>query len=76
MRTRPTILFFSPEACPVPALVRQWAQANAFPLVVFDQPAEVEAQTRGLTPSASGTSFGIVGGSLAISLRMAPNLCF
>ena len=43
MRTRPTILFFSPEACPVPALVRQWAQANAFPLVVFDQPAEVEA---------------------------------
>jgi DNA-binding response OmpR family regulator len=43
VRTRPTILFFSPEACPVPALVRQWAQANAFPLVVFDQPAEVEA---------------------------------
>ena len=27
----------------MPALVRQWAQANAFPLVVFDQPAEVEA---------------------------------
>ena len=43
MRTRPTILFFSPEACPVPTLVRQWAQANAFPLVVFDQSAEVEA---------------------------------
>ena len=43
MRTRPTILFFSPQACPVPALVQQWAQANAFPLVVFDQPAEVEA---------------------------------
>jgi GGDEF domain-containing protein len=43
VRTRPTILFFSPQACPVPALVQQWAQANAFPLVVFDQPAEVEA---------------------------------
>ena len=43
MRTRPTILFFSPEACPVPALVRQWAEANAFPLVVFDQATEVEA---------------------------------
>jgi GGDEF domain-containing protein len=43
VRTRPTILFFSPEACPVPALVRQWAQANAFPLVVFDQATEVEA---------------------------------
>jgi GGDEF domain-containing protein len=43
VRTRPTILFFSPEACPVPALVRQWALANAFPLVVFEQPDEVEA---------------------------------
>jgi GGDEF domain-containing protein len=43
VRTRPTILFFSPEACPVPALVRQWASANAFPLLVFNQPEEVEA---------------------------------
>ena len=43
MRTRPTILFFTPEACPVPALVRQWAAANAFPLLVFSQPEEVEA---------------------------------
>jgi DNA-binding response OmpR family regulator len=43
VRTRPTILFFSPEACPVPALVRQWAEANAFPLAVFDRPGEVEA---------------------------------
>lgn len=43
MRTRPTILFFSPEACPVPALVRQWAEVNAFPLAVFDRPGEVEA---------------------------------
>jgi GGDEF domain-containing protein len=43
VRTRPTILFFTPEACPVPALVRQWASANAFPLLVFSQPEEVEA---------------------------------
>jgi GGDEF domain-containing protein len=43
VRTRPTILFFSPEACPVPALVRQWAGTNAFPLLVFDLPEEVEA---------------------------------
>jgi DNA-binding response OmpR family regulator len=43
VRTRPTILFFSPEACPVPTLVRQWASANAFPLLVFSQPEEVEA---------------------------------
>jgi GGDEF domain-containing protein len=43
VRTRPTILFFSPEACPVPALVRQWAGTNAFPLLGFSQPEEVEA---------------------------------
>ena len=43
MRTRPTILFFSPDACPVPALVRQWATVHTFPLLVFDQAAEVES---------------------------------
>ena len=43
MRTRPTILFYSPDGCPVPALVRQWAAANAFPLLVFSRPDEVEA---------------------------------
>ena len=26
----------------MPALVRQWASANAFPLLVFSQPEEVE----------------------------------
>ena len=43
MRTRPTILFFSPDGCPVPALVRQWAAAHAFPLLVFSQADEVES---------------------------------
>ena len=43
MRTRPTILFFSPDGCPVPTLVRQWATAHAFPLLVFSQPDEVES---------------------------------
>ena len=43
MRTRPTILFFSPDGCPVPALVRQWAAAHAFPLLIFSQPDEVES---------------------------------
>jgi GGDEF domain-containing protein len=43
VRTRPTILFFSPDGCPVPALVRQWAAAHAFPLLVFNQPDEVES---------------------------------
>jgi GGDEF domain-containing protein len=43
VRTRPTILFFSPDGCPVPALVRGWAAAHAFPLLVFSQPDEVES---------------------------------
>ena len=43
MRTRPTILFFSPDGCPVPGLVRQWASVHAFPLMVFSEPDEVEA---------------------------------
>jgi GGDEF domain-containing protein len=43
VRTRPTILFFSPDGCPVPALVRQWAAAHAFPLLVFSEPDEVES---------------------------------
>ena len=43
MRTRPTILFFSPDGCPVPALVRQWAAVHSFPLMVFNEPDEVES---------------------------------
>jgi GGDEF domain-containing protein len=43
VRTRPTILFYSPDGCPVPALVRHWAGANAFPLLVFSRPDEVES---------------------------------
>jgi GGDEF domain-containing protein len=43
LRTRPTILFFSPDGCPVPALVRQWATVHAFPLLVFSEADEVEA---------------------------------
>lgn len=43
MRTRPTILFFSPDGCPVPALVRHWAGVHAFPLLVFSDPGEVES---------------------------------
>jgi GGDEF domain-containing protein len=43
VRTRPTILFFSPDGCPVPALVRQWSAVHAFPLLVFSQADEVES---------------------------------
>ena len=43
MRTRPTILFFSPDGCPAPALVRQWAAVHSFPLLVFSEADEVES---------------------------------
>jgi GGDEF domain-containing protein len=43
VRTRPTILFYSPDGSPVPPLVRQWARANAFPLQVHQHADEVEA---------------------------------
>jgi GGDEF domain-containing protein len=43
LRTRPTILFFSPDGCPVPVLVRQWAGVHSFPLLAFNQPADVES---------------------------------
>ena len=43
MRTRPTILYYSPDSRPVPPLVRQWADAKAFPLMVLDSADEVES---------------------------------
>ncbi len=43
MRTRPTILFFSPDGSPVPALIERWAQQQALPLKEFRSAEEVEA---------------------------------
>ena len=43
MRTRPTILYFSPDAGPVPPLIGQWAQSHAFPLRTFDEPDEIHS---------------------------------
>ena len=43
MRTRPTILFFSPDAGSVPPLLGQWAQSHAFPLRTFQEPEEIHA---------------------------------
>lgn len=43
MRTRPTILFFTPDGSAVPSLVRQWATGNDFPLLVFRDPGDVES---------------------------------
>ncbi len=43
MRARPTILFFSADARPVPSLIRQWAEAQSFALLAFHQTEDVES---------------------------------
>ena len=72
MRTSPTILFFSPDGCPVPTLVRQWAAAHAFPLLVFSQPDEVESIVLRGHPCllfVDGDSAGTVGLGLVQRLK-------
>ena len=72
MRTSPTILFFSPDGCPVPTLVRQWAAAHAFPLLVFSQPDEVESIVLRGHPCllfVDGDSAGTVGIGLVQRLK-------
>jgi GGDEF domain-containing protein len=43
VRTRPTILYYSPDADSVPGLIRQWAEANAFPMMVLGDAGQVES---------------------------------
>jgi len=43
VRTRPTILYYSPDADSVPSLIRQWAESNAFPVTVLDDADSVES---------------------------------
>jgi GGDEF domain-containing protein len=43
VRTRPTILYHSPDARPVPDLVRHWAEAKGFPLEVLTDSADVQS---------------------------------
>jgi len=72
LRTSPTILFFSPDGCPVPTLVRQWAAAHAFPLLVFSQPDEVESIVLRGHPCllfVDGDSAGTVGIGLVQRLK-------
>jgi GGDEF domain-containing protein len=43
VRNRPTILFYSPDARPVPGVLRRWADARGFPLLEFRRAAELES---------------------------------
>ena len=43
MRTRPTVLFFSPGAAQAPALVAHWAERHGFPLLALGEAQEIES---------------------------------
>jgi GGDEF domain-containing protein len=42
VRTRPTILYFSPDGSAIPAIVRQWGEAHGYPLLALAASAEIE----------------------------------
>ena len=43
LRNRPTILFYSPDARPVPGVLRRWAEARGFPVQEFRRAGDVES---------------------------------
>lgn len=45
MRTRPTILYYSPDGRPVPDLVKQWVDGKGFPVATIPDAGTVEALT-------------------------------
>jgi GGDEF domain-containing protein len=42
LRTRPTVIHYAPDGAPTPALVRQWADEHAFPVVALGSSSEIE----------------------------------
>jgi len=51
VRTRPTIIFFSPAARPLPALVSAWITGKGFPSVAVGDPAQIEAMALRTLPA-------------------------
>jgi GGDEF domain-containing protein len=45
VRSRPTVIFFTPAARPVPPLVAEWLAGKGFPSVVLGDAAQIEAMT-------------------------------
>ncbi len=75
MRNRPTILYFGPVDAPVPDLVRRWAEARGFPLVILDKVGEVEAIVMRGHPSllfVDGERMGGLARSLVATLKADP----
>lgn len=51
MRTRPTIIFFSPAARPLPPLVSAWVAGKGFPAVAVADAAQIEAMALRTLPA-------------------------
>ncbi len=51
MRTRPTIIFYSPAARPMPKLVSAWIAGKGFPSIAVDDAAQIEQMTLRALPA-------------------------
>ena len=51
MRTRPTIIFYSPAARPMPKLVSAWIAGKGFPSIAVGDAAQIEQMTLRALPA-------------------------
>ncbi len=75
MRTRPTVLYFSPTDRPVPDLIRAWVEQLPLPLIHLDDRHEVETIALRTPPSViviDADGVGTEGGALCEALKADP----
>ena len=75
MRTRPTIIFFSPAARPLPALVSAWVAGKGIPSVTVGDPAQIEAMALRALPAlvlVDGDGAADLGRTLCERLKADP----
>ena len=75
MRTRPTIIFFSPAARPLPPLVSAWVAGRGFPSVAVVDPAQIEAMALRSLPAlvlVDGDGAAAAGRALCERLKADP----
>ncbi|NIM48226.1 MAG: hypothetical protein GTO22_03040, partial [Gemmatimonadales bacterium] len=75
MRTRPTVLYFSPEERPVPDLISAWVQQQPIPLTALHDIDEVETTALRSPPALiiiDADGAGSVGVELCRSLKGDP----
>ena len=75
MRTRPTIIFFSPAARPLPPLVSAWVAGKGFPSVAVGDPSLIEAMALRALPAlvlVDGDGAAAAGRALCERLKADP----